>query len=115
VPWWHVEGGEYFKQAGKGHERRPLDDPQPRPPSRAGREETPAALGWKGSPQGGESRSAQADLAQILGMSRSAVSLRYTGKVAWRVDGLERVAWYLNFPVTNLLEKPKKARRVRSW
>ena len=57
----------------------------------------------------------QADLAQILGMSRSAVSLRHTGKVAWRVDELERVAWYLNFPVTDLLEKPKKAHRVRSW
>jgi betR domain len=56
----------------------------------------------------------QADLAQILGMSRSAVSLRYTGRVAWRIDELERVAWYLNFPVTDLLEKPKKVRRLRS-
>ena len=56
----------------------------------------------------------QADLAQILGMSRSAVSLRYTGRVAWRIDELERVARYLNFPVTDLLEKPKKVRRLRS-
>ncbi|WP_279586976.1 hypothetical protein [Actinomyces sp. ZJ308] len=41
------------------------------------------------------------------------MSLRYTGKVAWRVDELERVAWYRNFPVTDLLEKPKKTRRIR--
>ena len=57
----------------------------------------------------------QADLAQILGMSHSAVSLRYTGRVAWRIDELELVAWYLNFPVTDLLEKPKKAHRMRSF
>ena len=57
----------------------------------------------------------QADLAQILGMSRSAVSLRYTGRVAWRIDELERVAWYVNCPVADLLETLKKARRIRSW
>ena len=71
--------------------------------------------GWEGSPQGGESRSAQADLAQILGMSRSAVSFGDTGRVAWRIDELERVAWNASFPATDLLEKLKKARRLRSW
>ena len=91
-----------------------LLDPPPRSPSRAMCEETLACI-VAGNVRLEAARVgvSQADLAQILGMSRSAVSLRYTGKVAWRVDELERVAWYLNFPVTDLLEKPKKARRIR--
>lgn len=53
----------------------------------------------------------QADLARILGFSRSAVSLRYTGRVEWGISELERVAWYLNLPVTDLLQKRARPRR----
>ena len=108
------DGEENFKQRGKNGERLPLLDPPPRSPSRAMCEETLACI-VAGNVRLEAARVgvSQADLAQIPGMSRSAVSLRYTGKVAWRVDELERVAWYLNFPVTDLLEKPKKARRIR--
>jgi len=108
-------GGEDFKQGGKGPARPPLYDPPPRSPSRAMCEETLACI-VAGNVRLEAARVGvtQADLAQILGMSRSAVSLRYTGRVAWRIDELERVAWYLNFPVTDLLEKPKKAHRIRS-
>lgn len=107
-------GGEDFKQGGRGRERLPLYDPPPRSPSRAVWEETLACV-VAGSIRLEAARVGvtQADLAQILGMSRSAVSLRYTGRLAWRIDELERVAWYLNFPVTDLLEKAKKVRRLR--
>lgn len=50
----------------------------------------------------------QAGLARLLHTSRSAVSLRYTGRVQWRIDELERVAWYLNLPVTDLLKQPRR-------
>ena len=50
----------------------------------------------------------QAGLARLLHTSRSAVSLRYMGRVQWRIDELERVAWYLNLPVTDLLERPRR-------
>ncbi len=53
----------------------------------------------------------QGDLARELGLSRSAVSLRYTHRVAWRIDELERVAWYLNLPVTDLFAPPEARRR----
>ena len=51
---------------------------------------------------------AQAGLARLLHTSRSAVSLRYMGKVQWRIDELERVAWYLNLPVTDLFKQPRR-------
>ena len=50
----------------------------------------------------------QAGLARLLHTSRSAVSLRYMGRVQWRIDELERVAWYLNLPVTDLLKQPRR-------
>ena len=50
----------------------------------------------------------QAGLARLLHTSRSAVSLRYMGKVQWRIDELERVAWYLNLPVTDLFKQPRR-------
>jgi len=110
------DGNEDYKQGGQRRERPPLMEPPPRSPRQAVWEETLACV-VAGNVRLEAARVgvSQADLAQILGMSRSAVSLRHTGKVAWRVDELERVAWYLNFPVTDLLEKPKKAHRVRSW
>ena len=49
----------------------------------------------------------QAGLARLLHTSRSAVSLRYMGRVQWRIDELERVAWYLNLPVTDLFKQPR--------
>jgi len=48
-------------------------------------------------------------------MSRSAVSFGDTARVAWRIDELERVAWNASFPATDLQEKLRKARRLRSW
>lgn len=50
----------------------------------------------------------QAGLARLLHTSRSAVSLRYMGRVQWRIDELERVAWYLNLPVTDLFKQPRR-------
>ena len=50
----------------------------------------------------------QAGLARLLHTSRSAISLRYTGRVSWRIDELERVAWYLNLPVTDLFKQPRR-------
>ncbi|AYD89873.1 XRE family transcriptional regulator [Actinomyces lilanjuaniae] len=57
----------------------------------------------------------QAELARFLGMSRSAVSLRFTGKVDWRVGEVGQVAWYLNLPATDLFVRPRGARRDLSW
>ncbi|WP_127841956.1 helix-turn-helix domain-containing protein [Actinomyces wuliandei] len=57
----------------------------------------------------------QAELARFLGMSRSAVSLRFTERVDWRVGEVGRVAWYLNLPVTDLFVRPRGAHRDFSW
>jgi len=43
------------------------------------------------------------------------MSLRDTGRVAWRIEELKRVAWYVNCSMADLLETLKKARRIRSW
>ncbi|WP_223908406.1 helix-turn-helix domain-containing protein [Actinomyces capricornis] len=53
----------------------------------------------------------QAEIAKILGLSRSAVSLRYRGRVEWGITEVELVAWYLNLPVTDLLQKRARPRR----
>ena len=49
----------------------------------------------------------QQQLATCLGMSRSAVSLRYRYRVPWRVNELETVAFFLNVPVAELMTKPR--------
>lgn len=56
----------------------------------------------------GEDRG-QADPAQILGVSRYAMSLRDTGRTAWRIEEPKRVTWYTNSPppVTDLLENSR--------
>ncbi|MCR2051878.1 helix-turn-helix domain-containing protein [Actinomyces bowdenii] len=47
----------------------------------------------------------QAEIAKILGFSRSAVSLRYRGRVEWGITEVELVAWYLNLPFTDLFHR----------
>lgn len=47
----------------------------------------------------------QAEIAKILGLSRSAVSLRYRGRVEWGITEVELVAWYLNLPFTDLFHR----------
>ena len=102
--------------AGPGLPWRATHDPPHRSPHRAVREEILTYIVDRDyPPQCDEGRGEQADPAQILGMSRSAMSLRDTGRVAWRIEELKRVAWYVNCSMADLLETLKKARRVRSW
>ena len=46
----------------------------------------------------------QEDLAELLGRSRSAVSQRFTGKVAWSLDDLGTIAAAFGCPVAHLLD-----------
>lgn len=52
----------------------------------------------------------QAQLARVIGLSRSAVSLRYRGLVPWSLDELEAAAGYINVPVAELLAPPRRRR-----
>lgn len=46
----------------------------------------------------------QEDLAELLGRSRSAISQRFTGKVAWSLDDLGAIAAAFGCPVDDLLD-----------
>ena len=46
----------------------------------------------------------QEDLAELLGRSRSAISQRFTGKVAWSLDDLGTIAAAFGCPVDDLLD-----------
>ncbi|MGW6003528.1 helix-turn-helix transcriptional regulator [Oerskovia enterophila] len=46
----------------------------------------------------------QEDLAELLGRSRSAISQRFTGKVAWSLDDLGTIAAAFSCPVDDLLD-----------
>ena len=46
----------------------------------------------------------QKDLAELLGRSRSAISQRFTGKVAWSLDDLGAIAAAFGCPVDDLLD-----------
>lgn len=48
-------------------------------------------------------KSSQGDLAGVLSLSQPAIHRRMTGKVAWRVDELTKVAEYLGVPVSDLV------------
>lgn len=53
----------------------------------------------------------QEDLAELLGRSRSAVSQRFTGKVAWSLDDLGTIAAAFGCPVAHLLDDGPPGRR----
>ncbi|MFF2620689.1 helix-turn-helix domain-containing protein [Oerskovia jenensis] len=53
----------------------------------------------------------QEDLAELLGRSRSAVSQRFTGKVAWSLDDLGTIAATFGYPVAHLLDDGPPGRR----
>lgn len=44
----------------------------------------------------------QSDLADALGIHQSSVSERMTGKVSWNIDELDRIAGFLDLPITAL-------------
>lgn len=45
----------------------------------------------------------QGDLGDLLHLHQTAIHRRLTGKVAWRVDELTKVAEYLGMPVSELM------------
>lgn len=54
----------------------------------------------------------QGDLANLLGVTRQAVSRRLTGEVPFDVDELRKVADYLNVTPADLLLAPKRHTEV---
>lgn len=48
-------------------------------------------------------KSSQGDLAEVLSLSQPAIHRRMAGKVAWRVDELNKVAEYLGVPVAEIM------------
>lgn len=50
----------------------------------------------------------QREIAEVLGISQSQVSLRLLGQIAFNVPELERIAARLHVPVTQLLQSPAR-------
>lgn len=57
----------------------------------------------------------QADLAAVVGLSRPAISQRYTGKVAWTLEEVGRVAMVMGIRPGELMTMPKPAVTMDDW
>lgn len=51
----------------------------------------------------------QADISELLGITRQGVSQRLLGRIDFRVAELQKIATYLDIPVSELLGETKAA------